>query len=79
MSEKLLRLDEAAALLGFAPRTLRRYLTTGRLRGRKATPGGAPVKPGTMGRYEWRIPESAIAEFTNSALPTNREPMETGV
>jgi predicted site-specific integrase-resolvase len=78
MSERLLRLEEAAERLGFAPRTLRRYLTQGKLRGRKATPSGAPVQPGTMGRYEWRIPESALEEFTNNTLPANREPLEHG-
>ncbi len=64
MPEKHLRVDEAAALLGLAPYTVREWLRLGKLRGVKLGDG--------KGRAEWRVPESALVELTESFV-SNRK------
>lgn len=56
--EKVFTVAETAERLRVHQKTVRRYLTSGRLRGLKL---GA--SPGTPGQIPWRVPESAISEF----------------
>jgi excisionase family DNA binding protein len=64
LSEKLLKVEEAAERLGFAPFTVRKWLRQGKLRG---------VKTADHQRGKWRVPESALTELAES-FPSNQEP-----
>jgi excisionase family DNA binding protein len=63
MTERLLKIDEAAERLGMRPFTIRKWLRQGKLRGVKTAPHQ---------RGKWRVPESAVVEFV-AEMPNNRE------
>jgi excisionase family DNA binding protein len=68
MPEKLLRIEEAAELLGYAPFTVRRWLRDGKLRG---------VKTADHQRGRWRVPESAVVELQSTFTPNRKAKTDT--
>jgi excisionase family DNA binding protein len=68
MPEKLLRIEEAAELLGYAPFTIRRWLRDGKLRG---------VKTVDHARGRWRVPESAVEELAATFTPNRKAKPDT--
>ena len=60
MSERLLTVDEAAAVLSLNPQTVRRWLRTAKMRGLRTGEGKGAV---------WRVPESALTEALTPNTP----------
>jgi excisionase family DNA binding protein len=70
-NEKFVTVNATATRLAVDPKTVRRWLASGKLRGVKlGTPRSGP------GRIPWRISESAISEFLG--LDSQPEKAATG-